>query len=84
MVQTLEQIHPAESRRQVESYLRQAARDCRQGQKPQPFRGELEYLCSDGAATIWCDVLALPVVNDDGSLRYLLGTSRDITERKRY
>jgi diguanylate cyclase (GGDEF)-like protein len=29
-------------------------------------------------------VLALPVVNDDGSLRYLLGTSRDITERKRY
>jgi diguanylate cyclase (GGDEF)-like protein/PAS domain S-box-containing protein len=84
MVQTLEQIHPAESRQRVESYLRQVARDCRHGQKPEPFRGELEYLCADGAATIWCDVLALPVVNNDGSLRYLLGTSRDITERKHY
>ena len=83
MVQSLEQIHPAESRHQVENYLRQVAQDCLQRRKPQPFRGELEYLCADGG-TIWCDVLALPVLNDDGSLRYLLGTSRDITERKRY
>jgi len=59
------------------------ARDCRRGRKPQSFRSELEYFTVDGA-TIWCDVLALPVINDDGSLRYLLGTSRDITQRKRY
>jgi len=81
--QSLEQIHPAESRHQVQAYLQQVARDCRRGRKPQSFRSELEYFTVDGA-TIWCDVLALPVINDDGSLRYLLGTSRDITQRKRY
>jgi diguanylate cyclase (GGDEF)-like protein/PAS domain S-box-containing protein len=83
MAQTLEQIHPAESRQRVQAYLQQVGRDCRHGRKPQAFRGELEYFCADNS-TIWCDVLALPVTNDDGSLRYLLGTSRDITERKRY
>jgi diguanylate cyclase (GGDEF)-like protein/PAS domain S-box-containing protein len=81
--QSLEQIHPAESRHQVQAYLQQVTRDCRRGRKPQSFRSELEYFTVDGA-TIWCDVLALPVINDDGSLRYLLGTSRDITQRKRY
>jgi diguanylate cyclase (GGDEF)-like protein/PAS domain S-box-containing protein len=83
MAQSLEEIHPAESRHLVQAYLQQVGRDCQQGHKPQPFRGELEYFCADGS-TVWCDVLALPVRNDDGSLRYLLGTSRDITERKRY
>ena len=83
MVQSLQQIHPPESRRRVLAYLRQLEKDCRAGRKPQSFRGELEYLCADGS-TIWCDVLALPVLDPDGSLRYLLGTSRDITERKRH
>lgn len=81
--QSLEQIHPSESRHQVQAYLQQVARDCQRGRKPQSFRGELEYFTANDS-TIWCDVLALPVINDDGSLRYLLGTSRDITERKRY
>jgi diguanylate cyclase (GGDEF)-like protein/PAS domain S-box-containing protein len=83
IAQSLEQIHPAASRRQVQGYLQQVARECRRGRKPQAFRAELEYFSADGS-TIWCDVLALPVLNDDGSLRYVLGTSRDITERKRY
>lgn len=83
MVQPLEQVHPPESRRRVLRYLRQVDRDCRGGRKPQSFRDELAYFCADGS-TIWCDVLALPVLDEDGSLRYLLGTSRDITERKRY
>jgi diguanylate cyclase (GGDEF)-like protein/PAS domain S-box-containing protein len=81
--QSLGEIHPSESRRKVQAYLQQVARDCRRGCKPQSFRGELEYFTADGSI-IWCDVLALPVIDDDGSLRYLLGTSRDITERKRY
>jgi diguanylate cyclase (GGDEF)-like protein/PAS domain S-box-containing protein len=81
--QSLGEIHPSESRRKVQAYLQQVARDCRRGRKPQSFRGELEYFTADGSI-IWCDVLALPVIDDDGSLRYLLGTSRDITERKRY
>jgi diguanylate cyclase (GGDEF)-like protein/PAS domain S-box-containing protein len=84
IAQSLEQIHPAASRRQVQGYLQQVARECRRGRKPQAFRAELEYFSADGCSTIWCDVLALAVLNDDGSLRYVLGTSRDITERKRY
>jgi diguanylate cyclase (GGDEF)-like protein/PAS domain S-box-containing protein len=83
MAQPFDQIHPLESRQRVQAFLEQVRRDCESGRKPRPFRGELEYFCVDGA-TIWADVLAIPVLNDDGSLRYLLGTSRDITERKRY
>ena len=81
MAQSIEQIHPTQSRQLVMAYLRTLERDCDRGRKPQSFRGELEYFCADGS-TIWCDVLALPVLDEDGSLRYLLGTSRDITERK--
>jgi diguanylate cyclase (GGDEF)-like protein/PAS domain S-box-containing protein len=83
MAQSIRRIHPTHSRQRVMAYLRKLGRDCDQGRKPQPFRGELEYFGADGS-TIWCDVLALPVLNEDDSLRYLLGTSPDITERKRY
>lgn len=49
----------------------------------EPFRGELEYYCRDGS-TVWCYVIVLPLLGADGSLRQLLGVSRDIDERKRH
>ena len=45
------------------------------------FQGELEYLCKDGSS-VWTDVMAYPIVNDEG-VAEILGVTRDITERKR-
>jgi two-component system, cell cycle sensor histidine kinase and response regulator CckA len=53
------------------------------GRRPAAFRGELEYRCKDGS-TAWCDVMAYPILDKDGSLIELLGVSRDLTEHKRH
>jgi len=50
---------------------------------PKKFRGEMEYLCKDGS-TYWCDVIAQPILAEDGSLVELLGVSRDISQHKHY
>ena len=83
MAQTLEQIHPPESRRRAQAYFHQLRSDLQAGRQPQPFRGELEYLCKDGS-TIWADVIALPKFDEQGLYQKLLGVSRDISERKQY
>ncbi|MCP9785272.1 PAS domain S-box protein [Cyanobium sp. N5-Cardenillas] len=81
--QPREQIHPRDSLARSEAYFAQLLADVAAGRQPEPFRSELEYYCKDGS-TIWTDVIALPVLDADGRLVKLLGTSRDITERKRY
>ncbi|MCP9832771.1 MULTISPECIES: PAS domain S-box protein [unclassified Cyanobium] len=81
--QPLEQIHPPDSLARSQAYFSQLLSDVEAGRRPEAFRSELEYYCKDGS-TIWTDVIALPVLDDNGRLVKLLGTSRDITERKRY
>jgi diguanylate cyclase (GGDEF)-like protein/PAS domain S-box-containing protein len=81
--QPREQIHPPDSLARSQAYFTQLLADVAAGRQPEPFRSELEYYCKDGS-TIWTDVIALPVLDADGRLVKLLGTSRDITERKRY
>lgn len=83
MAQSLEQIHPPESRQQSQAYFQQLLEDLQAGREPQPFRGELEYYCQDGS-TIWAEVLALPTFDTEGAFHQLLGVSRDISERKRF
>ena len=53
------------------------------GRPAAPYRGEQAYRCKDGT-TVWCDVMAYPVVDEGGRLIELLGVSRDLTERKRH
>jgi diguanylate cyclase (GGDEF)-like protein/PAS domain S-box-containing protein len=83
MRQPLEQTHPPASLRRSQAYFQQLLADAQAGLPLQPFRNELEYYCADGS-TIWTDVIALPMVDDQGRLQKLLGVSRDITERKHY
>lgn len=83
MRQSLEQIHPPESLQRSAQYFGQLLADMAAGRQPQPFRGQLEYLCKDGS-TYWCDVIATPILANDGTLVELLGVSRDISGHKRF
>ena len=83
VAQPLEQIHPPASLKYVANYWEQMINEVKGGISPQPFRDELEYYCSDGS-TVWADVIARPIVNSSGELVQVIGTSRDISERKRY
>ena len=82
MVQPTEQIHPPDSLAISLGYFTQLLEDLQAGRAPQSFRGELEYYCRDGS-TVWMDVIALPVLDEQGAFLELLWVSRDITERKR-
>jgi diguanylate cyclase (GGDEF)-like protein/PAS domain S-box-containing protein len=82
MVEPIEQTLPPDSLAISLGYFTQLVEDLQAGREPQSFRGELEYYCRDGS-TVWMDVIALPVLDEQGTFLELLGVSRDITERKR-
>jgi diguanylate cyclase (GGDEF)-like protein/PAS domain S-box-containing protein len=82
MVQPIEEIHPPASLAISRGYFVQLFEDLQAGRPLPTFRGELEYFCRDGS-TVWMDVIALPLLDDQGQFVELLGVSRDITERKR-
>jgi len=83
MRQPLEQTLTPDSIALNLKYFGELAADAAAGRKPKPFRGQMEYLCKDGS-THWCDVVATPILAEDGSLVELLGVSRDISEHKRH
>ncbi len=83
MQQTLEQVHTPASIELNRAYFGQMLADVAAGRQPQTFRGQMEYLCKDGS-TYWCDVMATPILAEDGQLLELLGVSRDISEHKRF
>lgn len=83
MRQPLEQIHTPDSIALHLRYFSELLADVAAGRAPKTFRGEMEYLCKDGS-TYWCDVIATPILSEDGSLVELLGVSRDISEHKRH
>jgi PAS domain S-box-containing protein len=83
MQQPLEQILAPASVAQNLAYFGGLLADLAAGRPPQPFRGQMEYLCKDGS-TYWCDVIATPILAEDGSLVELLGVSRDISDHKRF
>lgn len=82
MCQPLEQILTPGSIALNLAYFGEMLADVAAGRKPKPFRGQMEYICKDGS-TYWCDVMATPILAEDGSLVELLGVSRDISEHKR-
>lgn len=83
MQQSLDQILTPDSIAVNLRYFGELLADLAAGRQPKPFRGEMEYLCKDGS-TYWCEVIATPILADDGTLVELLGVSRDIAEHKRH
>lgn len=81
MQQTIDQVLTPESVALNRAYLAAMRADLAAGRKPKPFRGHMEYRCKDGS-TYWCDVIATPILAEDGSLLELIGVSRDITDHK--
>lgn len=72
--QAVDEIHPPESLRASLGYFEQFSRDLLAGRVPEAFDGQLEYFRKDGS-TVLCDVVALPIVGDDGVVLELRGVS---------
>lgn len=81
MQQTIEETLTPDSQAISIGYFTQLHVDLAAGAEPQTFRGELEYRCKDGS-TVWTEVMAYPMVNEDGMFE-VLGVTRDISEHKR-
>ncbi len=67
----------------AKAYFQELQADIQAGRELRSFRGEVEFLCKDGS-TVWAEVIAVPLLDDQGGFRRLLGTCRDISERKQY
>lgn len=83
MGQSLEEILTPASAAASAAYFMDMLGELAAGRVPAPYRGEQEYRHKDGS-TVWCDVMAYPILADDGSLVELLGVSRDLSERRRH
>ena len=81
MAQTIDQIHTPESAAKSTAYFVQMLTDIQAGRKPEPFRGDLEYLCKDGSV-LFTEVLAFPVLDDKGQLVELIGVTRNLSGRR--
>ena len=81
MKQTIEETLTPDSQAISIGYFTQLHTDLAAGAPPQHFRGDLEYRCKDGS-TVWTEVMAYPIVNEDGMFE-VLGVTRDISEHKR-
>ena len=81
MALPLERIHPPESAAKSAGYFVDMLTAIRQGRRPEPFRGDLEYYRKDGT-TFWTEVLAFPVLDENGQLVELLGVTRDLRDRR--
>lgn len=73
----------SDSLRVCQAYFEQLLADIEAGGELRSFRGEVEFTCKDGA-TVWTEVIAVPLLDDRGRFVRLLGTCRDISERKQY
>jgi PAS domain S-box-containing protein len=81
MRQGIEEIHPPDSQAISLGYFQKLYAQIQAGQPPENFRGELEYYCKDGS-TFWTEVMAYPMRDADGTIREILGVTRDIAAHK--
>ena len=79
--QPLGQIETPQSAVMSANYLQQLKSAVASGKKLENFHAELEYYRKDGSTT-WCEVIAIPLLDQQGSFVQLLGTSRNIQKRK--
>ncbi len=83
MQQPLDQILTPPSQAVVGQYFVDVLGAAQKGEKPNNFKGDLEYYRKDGS-TFWTEVLAFPLADADGTLIEILGVTRDISARKLY
>lgn len=83
MRQGIDEIHPPHSAAVSLGYFTRLHAAIREGSPPPTFRGELEYKRKDGT-TFWTEVMAYPIVGDDGKVVEVLGVTRDLSDRKRF
>ena len=81
MRQGIEEIHPPDSQAISLGYFQKLHARIQAGQPPENFRGELEYYCKDGS-TFWTEVMAYPMRGPDGTIREIVGVTRDIAAHK--
>ncbi len=81
LLQPLEQTETPESAALSRNYIQRLQAAVAAGQTPEKFQAELEYYCKDGSTT-WCEVLAIPLLDERGQFVQLLGMSRNIQEHK--
>jgi PAS domain S-box-containing protein len=73
-VQAADQIHPPASLQTSLAYFERFSRALLEGRVPEPFHADLEYFHVDGSL-VPCEVMALPVLDDNGQVRELIGVS---------
>ena len=81
MAQTVDQIHTPDSAAKSTAYFIHMLTEIQAGRTPEPFRGDLEYLCKDGSI-LFTEVLAFPVLDDKGQLVELTGVTRNLSGRR--
>lgn len=74
-----EAIHPPSSLAVSLGYFERFSRDHIEGRVPGPFHADLEYFTRDGS-TVWCEVLALPELDEAGQVVSLRGVSVPLAE----
>jgi PAS domain S-box-containing protein len=74
-----DEIHPPSSLAVSLGYFERFSRDLIEGRVPAPFHADLEYYTRDGS-TVWCEVLALPELDDAGQVTALRGVSVPLAE----
>ena len=72
--QTADQIHPPASLQVSLEYFERFSRAMLEGRVPEPFHADLEYFHADGS-TVLCEVMAMPVLDDEGEVVELIGVS---------
>lgn len=81
MHQSLEEIHPPDSRARVEDYFGRLFAAIADGTPPPTFHGELEYYRTDGSVMLG-EVQVIPQLDADGRVVQILGVTRDISDRR--
>ncbi len=81
--QTLEQIHPPESRERVLAYYQGLFAAIAAGEELPVFRGEQEYYRKDGSIMVG-ELQVIPHVDREGRVVQILGVTRDVSERKQW
>jgi diguanylate cyclase (GGDEF)-like protein/PAS domain S-box-containing protein len=82
-VQTLDQIHTADSAAQVSQYFADLHAAMAAGVVPPIYHGEREYYRKDGSIMLG-ELQVIPQVDDEGQVVRILGVTRDISDRRRY
>lgn len=72
--QTADRIHPPASLQISLDYFERFSRALLEGRVPEPFHADLEYFHADGS-TVLCEVMAMPVLDDEGEVVELIGVS---------